>query len=113
MKRLFVLAIAGVFTLVIAVSIVYGFAATTSCWVSNGTQYASAQAGSHGLHDGSLSVLARVDLYQDSDSATFANEFVSLTAFASGDAGDPFLAKSSVAGLDANNIPRSDADQCP
>ena len=55
MKRLFVAAIAGVFTVVVAVSVVYGYGASTSCWVSNGSQYASAMAGSYGLHDGSLS----------------------------------------------------------
>ena len=113
MKGLFVAAIASVFTLVVAVSVVYGYGASTSCWESNGSQYASAMAGSYGLHDGSLSVLARVDTYQDDDQATFANEFISLTAWASSDAGDPFLAQSAVGGLDNNNEFQNDASRCP
>ena len=60
-----------------------------------------------------LSVLARVDTYQDDDQATFANEFISLTAWASSDAGDPFLAQSAVGGLDDNNEFQNDASRCP
>ena len=113
MKGLFVAAIAGIFTLVVAVSVVYGYGASTSCWESNGTQYATSMAGSYGLHDGRVKVLARVDLYQDDEQANFGNEFISLTAWASGDAGDPFLAKSSVSGWDANNEFQDDQSQCP
>ena len=107
MKRLFVLAITGIFTVVVAVSVVYGWGATANCWESNGTQYANAMAGSHGLHDGNLHVLARVDLYSDSKSRAFANQFISITASASGDLDDPARASASVSGLDANNVPRA------
>lgn len=113
MKGFFVLAIAGIFTVVVAVSMVYGWGATTSCWVNNGSQYANAMAGSLGLHDGSVSAFARVDIMQNRDDADFANEFVSVSAHATGDDGDPFLAKADVEGLDANNVPRNQASQCP
>ena len=113
MKGFFVLAIASVFTVVVAVSIVYGWGATTSCWVNNGSQHANAMAGSHGLHDGSVSAFARVDIMQNRDDANFGNEFVSVSAHATGDDGDPFLAQSSVNGLDANNNPQNAQSQCP
>ena len=112
MKGLFVAAIAGVFTLVVAVSVVYGYGASADCWESNGTQYAYAMAGSYGLHDGNLHVLARVDLYTDTKNKAFANQFIYITASASGDLDDPARASASVSGLDANNVPQvaNDAD---
>lgn len=113
MKGFFVLAIAGIFTLIVTVSVVYGWGADADCWENNGCQYANAIAGSHGLHDGSVSAFARVDIMQNRDDADFANEFVSVSAHAYGDEGDPFLATADVEGLDANNIPRNDADRCP
>ncbi|MDE0299623.1 MAG: hypothetical protein OXN17_13405 [Candidatus Poribacteria bacterium] len=103
MKRLFVLTITGAFTVVVAVSVVYGWGANASCWESNGSQYASAMAGSYGLHNGRVHVLARVDTYEDTEGQAFLNNFVSLTAWASSDLDDPARASASVNGLDANN----------
>ena len=112
MKRLFVAAIAGIFTLVVAVSVVYGWGANANCWESNGTQYANAIAGSLGLHDGALHVLARVDIMQNNGQANFANQFVSISAHASGDLDDPTRASAAVHGLDANNVPQAANDEC-
>lgn len=110
MKRLFVLTIAGIFTLVVAVSVVYGWGANADCWENNGSQYAI--AGSLGLHDGNLHVLARVDIMQDNEQANFGNQFVSISAHASGDLDDPAFASAAVNGLDANNVPQAANDQC-
>ena len=107
MKRLFVSAIAGVFTLVVAVSVVYGWGANANCWEANGSQHASASASSNGLHDGNLHVLARVDLNQDSNQARFGNEAIAISASATSDPGDPAFASATVNGLDANNVPQA------
>ncbi|MDE0299624.1 MAG: hypothetical protein OXN17_13410 [Candidatus Poribacteria bacterium] len=111
MRGLFVVAIAGVFSAVVAVSIVYCWGANASCWEANGTQYANANAGSLGLHDGNLRVLAKVDLAQANEQANFMNQFVHISAHASGDIDDPALAKSAVNGLDANNVPQAEVVQ--
>ena len=105
MKGLFVAAITGVFTVVVAVSVVYGWGANANCWEANGSQHASASASSNGLHDGDLHVLARVDINQETDEADFANEAISISAYATSDPGDPAFASATVHGLDANNVP--------
>ena len=111
MKGFFVLAIASVFTVVVAVSMVYGWGANADCWESGGSQHANAIAGSHGLHNGNLHVLARVDLDQNHDRARFANEAISISAYATSDPDDPAFATASVSGLDANNVPQAVHDQ--
>ena len=58
MKRLFVLAIAGIFTVGIALKLAYGWGADANCWEFNGGQYASASASSDGLRNGNLHAFA-------------------------------------------------------
>ena len=111
MKGLFVAAITGVFTVVVAVSVVYGWGANAECWEANGSQHARASASSNGLRNGRLTVLARVDLNQDDDQARFGNEAISLSASATSDLGDPACASASVHGFDANNVPQNAQDQ--
>jgi hypothetical protein len=110
MKGLFVAAITGVFTVVVAVSVVYGWGANANCWEANGSQHASASANSNGLRDGKLKVLARVDFNQDDDESEFANEAISLSAYATSDPDDPALAQSDVHGFDANNAFQATSD---
>lgn len=107
MKGLFVLAIASIFTVVVAVSVVYGWAATASCWESGQTRHANAMAGSHGLHNGRVEVCAIVGNDSSDDDEGFGNEFIYLTAHASGGLNDDGKAESSVHGLDEDDVPQA------
>ena len=115
MKRLFVLAIAGVFTLLVTVSVVYGFAATASCWktgeAENGTNHANAMAGSYGLHDGSAYASARVGDSGNAETISFGNNFVTATAHASGDYDEAGTAHAAVSGIDDDGNPRMANDR--
>ena len=110
MKGLFVAAIAGVFTLVVAVSVVYGWGVNAEWWEANGSLHARASASSDGLRNGKLTVSARVDLNQADDQARFANEAIALSVRAISDPGDPAFASASVHGFDANNAFQADGD---
>lgn len=107
MKRLFVLTIAGIFTVGIAVKLAYGWGASASCWESGQTRHANAMAGSYGLHNGRVEVCATVGNDQSDDDEGFGNEFIYLTAHASGGLNDDGEAESSVHGLDEDDIPRA------
>ena len=110
MKRLFVLAIAGIFTVGIAIKLAYGFDASASCWKSGQTNYANAMAGSHGLHDGTVYASASVGGNGSDETIHFGNNFAMATAHASGPFNDAGVAHAAVAGIDDDGEPQMDND---
>ena len=106
MKRHFALLIAGIFTVGIAIKLAYGWGATASCWTIDQTRHANAMAGSYGLHNGRVEVCAIVGNDTSDDDEGFGNEFIYLTAHASGGLNDNGKAESSVHGLDEDNDPQ-------
>ena len=106
MKRLFVLTIAGIFTVGIAVKLAYGWGTNASCWKSGQTNYANAMAGSHGLHNGFVRAETKVGNNISRENIGFGNNFAVATAHSSGDFDARGEARSAVNGLDADDIPR-------
>ena len=114
MKRLFVLAIAGIFTVGIAVKLAYGWGASANCWDSGQTRHANAMAGSYGLKNGRVDVSATVGDDESHDDEGFGNEFIYVTAHASGGLDEHGEAHASVWGTNKETgEPEATNDHCP